>query len=54
MMRYIFVDLPKDLLLTFRQTLETIRAYFGADEPYIADPHTAVGLVASHKIENRK
>ncbi|TFY60878.1 hypothetical protein EVJ58_g4867 [Rhodofomes roseus] len=29
------------------QTLETIRSYYGSSPPYIADPHTAVGLCAA-------
>ncbi|KZT04975.1 tryptophan synthase beta subunit-like PLP-dependent enzyme [Laetiporus sulphureus 93-53] len=29
------------------QTLETIRSYYASEPPYVADPHTAVGLSAA-------
>jgi len=33
------------------ETLETIKAHFGAAQPYVADPHTAVGLAVARRLE---
>jgi threonine synthase len=36
------------------QILETIRSFFEAENSYIADPHTAVGLAAARIIASIK
>jgi threonine synthase len=42
------------LLTSTEQTLKTIRSFFEAETPYIADPHTAVGLAAAIAISRTK
>ncbi len=32
------------------QTIEQIRRYYTAAEPYVVDPHTAVGLAATQRV----
>jgi threonine synthase len=48
------LDSNKDRLRNTKQTLETIRSFFEAEYPYIADPHTAVGLAAAQIISKTR